>query len=393
MKISAREIRDSRGKPTVEATVEFDGLSASASVPSGKSTGKHEAVELRDSDGDGVQTAITNIEGLINDVLRDAPLDPMRCDALLEELDGTAGFSRLGANAVLPVSIALRRVAAQKAGLPLWQYIEQESGFERKYPSLFMNVINGGAHANFRLPIQEHIIVTHGDPHASYKTAVEIFDSVGRELQKRMGEVDLGDEGGFAVELGSELTAFEILKEAIGKHDARIAIDAAASSFYVDGAYRFGSELLSGDQLLERYVAFASTFNMFSIEDPFEESDDAHFQALVLALGKTARVVGDDYLVTNAQRVTYAAALKSANAMIVKPNQAGSLRKVYEAVRAAKNAGWYTIASHRSGETEDDFLADLAVGIGADALKAGAPTQKERRAKYERLLTIEQEMA
>jgi enolase len=392
IKISARQIDDSRGRPTIEVEARYGDFVAIASVPSGKSTGSREALELRDEDG-GVSSAIHFITTEIAEMLAGMELVPLLIDAKLRELDGTNNYSRIGANTVLAVSIAMRRLAALKDRVPLWRYIASESNSVPTFPALFMNMINGGAHAGFNLTFQEHIAVIHGAPHLSYEKGIKIYENLGGVVRARCGEVPLGDEGGFAPILsGGEDEAFELLAGAIANEDGvQIAIDAAASEFFKDAMYHVGIDVMSGHELGEKYLAYISSYSLVSIEDPFSEFDEESFAPLLATVPKGIWIVGDDVTVTNKDRVQVLAESRSVNAMIVKPNQVGTLSDVYEAVKVAREAGWKLIASHRSGETMDSFLADFAVGIGADGMKAGAPSQVERRVKYERLLEIEDE--
>ncbi len=392
IKIVAREILDSRSRPTIEVEAHYGDIAVTASVPSGKSTGSREAMELRDTDG-SVSSAIKNINGEIAEMLSEMELDPLTIDARLRELDGTDNYARLGANSVLAVSIAMRRLASLRDGIPLWQYIAKESGFTAKFPALFMNMINGGAHANFNLPFQEHIAIITGKPSESYALGKEIFEELGNKITVKYGEVMMGDEGGYAPKFqDGEDEAFKTLFGVIeGSAGVHIAIDAAASELYKDGRYDIEGKKLSSQELQEFYIKLIHTFDLKSIEDPFSEFDEEPFAPFLASVPVGTLVVGDDLTVTNKERVEALSLKHSVNAMIVKPNQIGTLSDVYEAVRAARAVGWKIVASHRSGETMDDFLADFAVGIGADGIKAGAPSQAPRRVKYERLIAIEQE--
>lgn len=389
--ISAREIIDSRKRPTLEVEARYNGSVVTASVPSGKSTGSREAVELRDIDG-GVSKAIENSNGEIADLLSRLELEPLIIDAELRKLDGTSNYSRLGANSILAVSIAMRRLAAKEQNIPLWQYIAKESGSVPKFPALFMNMINGGAHAGFSVTFQEHIVIVAGTPSVSYEKAKEIFNRLGSLIKAKYGDLNFGDEGGYAPTLPSEDEAFRLLTESIGSDAGiKIAIDAAATSFFKDNLYQVDSKKLSSDELRQFYIDLISRYPLVSIEDPFEEFDESSFATLLSSTPKEVLIVGDDLTATNRERVKKLSNMRAVNAMIVKPNQVGTLLDVYEAVKVTRDGGWKLIASHRSGETTDDFLADFAVGIGADGMKAGVPTQLERRVKYERLLAIEKE--
>lgn len=393
LRITGSAVKDSRGKPTVSVVLSLGKHRAEASVPSGKSAGSREAKELRDKDGSGVTRAIRGIKGPVAQTLRTLPLDPKKIDRALLALDGTADKSKLGANAILAVSIASRRLAAKIEGIPLWRYIARESGTRPGFPRLYMNMLNGGAHADFALPFQEYIVVVGGrGPRESYARANAIFETLGTLLARRFGKVPLGDEGGYAPRCGDIIEPFRLLRDAAG--DAAgvfLAIDAAATEFARGGKYLIQGAPHSRADLLALYMRLIKECGVKSIEDPFSEDDDAGFASLVSEAGRRALVVGDDLTVTNPNIVRRAVKKRTATAMIVKPNQIGTLTEVYQAVERAREAGWKLIASHRSGETKDDFIADLAVGIGAYGMKAGAPTQPERRAKYDRLIAIERE--
>lgn len=392
IKISAREIFDSRKQKTIEVEASFGDLVATASVPSGKSTGSREAVELRDADG-GVTSALAYLNGEIREMLETCKLDPVAIDQKLYELDGTSNYARLGANSVLAVSIVVRRLAAMRDRVPLWKYIAQESGSTPKFPALFMNVINGGAHGGFNLPFQEHLLIIHDTPHSAFEKGQKIFTAIGEMIGAKYGKVPIGDEGGYAPTFQSgEEEAFELLLRAIDKDlKVLLGIDVAASEFFKDGLYEFGSNKLTTEELGLLYHSYIDRFGLRSIEDPFSEFDEEPFAPLLSTVPAGVLIVGDDVTVTNKARVQELSLTKSVNAMIVKPNQVGTISNVYSAIKEVKLHGWKLIASHRSGETTDDFLADFAVGIGADGMKAGAPSQIERRVKYERLIAIEEE--
>ncbi len=405
---TAKEILDSRGAPTLEVKMSAGDFSVTASVPSGKSTGGEEALELRDADGRGVSLAIANVNGIIADKIIGHDMEPCDIDHLLLELDGTENKSNLGANAMLGVSIAATKLAAAQIGVPVWKYIARTNGADPKLPKLFMNIINGGAHADFqpngeagrfRLPFQEYMIVPEDElVSVAYRQALSIIDLLGKKLKADFGDVPIGDEGGYSPLLKTIEEPFEILTSLIPKEGMFMAIDSAASEFYKparlgggDGEYNLLDKSYSPEELLSVYKDLTTRFNLLSIEDPFEESDASSFAGLVKKIGENVLIVGDDLTVTNPSLVTQMAEKKAANAVIIKPNQIGTLSEVYEAVTLAHGAGWKTIASHRSGETMDSFIADLAVGIGAYGIKAGSPSQKERKVKYDRLLEIEKE--
>jgi len=392
--ITARAIPDSRGNPTVEVVMRTGGKEAVVSVPSGKSAGSREAVELRDADGRGVSLVVENINTLIAPHLIGALPEVEMVDRTMIEIDGTPNKAKLGANATLGISLATARLAAQLEGVPLWRSIANRTHTAPSIPSLYMNMLNGGAHANFRLPFQEYIVVVdRGGARESYAKAKDIFSTLGTLVSAQYGTVEMGDEGGYSPILQGFEKPFELLKEAIGgESGATIAIDAAASEFYHEGKYLIEGVPYTGEGLRELYGTLVEKFHLRSIEDPFHESDFSMFTSLVRVLGDRTLVVGDDLTVTNPRIVEAMIEQKCANAMIIKPNQIGTLTEVFETVAIARKAGWRLIASHRSGETNDTSIADIAVGIGAYGLKAGAPTQEERRVKYERLIEIEQEM-
>jgi len=389
----AKEIIDSRGVPTLEVEMTSGEFSVSASVPSGKSTGSKEALEKRDEDGRGVSGAIASVNETIAKEIVGSEMDPSDIDQLLLGLDGTDNKSNLGANAILGVSIASTKLAAAVSSVPVWKYIAETNGITPRLPKLFMNIINGGAHSDFRLPFQEYIIVPRDEMvSTSYKKAQKIIRVLGNMLKKRFGEVPLGDEGGYSPIFDSVEEPFEILSDITADEDMFLAIDAAATEFYNDGMYNLLGNQYSSEELLSLYKKLTEKFNLLSIEDPFKESDAKSFANLVRDVGGSVFIVGDDLTVTNPSLIMEMIEKKAVNTVIIKPNQIGTLSEVYEAVTVAHGAGWKTIASHRSGETVDSFIADLAVGIGAYGIKAGSPLQKERKIKYERLLEIEEEI-
>ncbi len=389
---TAKEIFDSRGVPTLEVKMASGDFSVTASVPSGKSTGGEEALELRDADGRGVSLAIANVNGVIAEKIIGYDVTPYDIDQMLLELDGTENKSNLGANAMLGVSIAVTKLAAAVTGVPVWKFIAQTNGADPNLPKLFMNIINGGAHADFRLPFQEYMIVPEDElVSVAYKQALRVIELLGRKLKTDFTDVLMGDEGGYSPLLKTIEEPFELLTSLMPKEGMFMAIDSAASEFYKDGEYNLLGKSYSPKELSLVYKDLTTQFNLLSIEDPFEESDSDSFKNLVKKIGKNVLIVGDDLTVTNPSIVTQVAEKKAANAVIIKPNQIGTLSQVYEAVTLAHGAGWKMIASHRSGETMDSFIADLAVGIGAYGIKAGSPSQKERKVKYDRLIEIEKE--
>ncbi len=387
-RIEARAIPDTRGRPTVETTLSVGSLSTTASVPSGKSTGSHEALELRDADG-GVATAVGNVNGEIANALRGYEFaSAQEIDELLIRLDGTPNKSRLGANAILSISIAAQRLFAQAEGIPLWKAIAQRAKTKPSAPRLYVNVMNGGVHADFKLPFQEYILVVEGKTSDALPIAREAFAKLGEQL----GNVPMGDEGGYAPTFSALEEPFEILADLVKKFPGTsIAIDAAASEFYKDGAYQLLGESYSADELSALYEQLAARFPFHSIEDPFDEEAADDFTKLTAQLGNKILIIGDDLTVTNPVRITEAAGRKEINAVLIKPNQIGTVSEAILAVQETYDAGWATVASHRSGETDDTFIADFAYGVGAHGIKAGGLGQKERLEKFERLLAIERE--
>ena len=389
----AREILDSRGTPTVEVTLGMSVHTVTASVPSGKSTGSKEALEKRDADGRGVNDVCRLLNEEVFPVLLSREFaDQRTLDTFLIELDGTKNKSRLGANGILAVSIAYAKLSARNVGVPLWQYIAEREAFTSSYPRLYMNVMNGGAHADFRLPFQEYIVVVGGAPSQAYERAKEIFKTLGEVIRAAVGDVPMGDEGGYAPQFSTLERPFEMLSELIHHEDEMfLAIDAAATEFSENGNYMILGTSHTRSELVEVYHTLIEKFGLRSIEDPFAENDPEGFSKLLARSQKNIIVVGDDLTVTNPEILKEMIDTHAGNALIIKPNQIGTLTEVYDTVRRAHGAGWKTIVSHRSGETEDSFIADLAVGVGAYGLKAGAPSQRVRAVKYERLVAIEKE--
>ena len=413
MKIhSARaiEILDSRGNPTVKARVLLtDGTKGGASVPSGASTGAYEARELRDGDttrfgGKGVLSVVKNINSEISKAIAGLNAeDQSLIDKTLIELDGTENKSRLGANAMLAVSLAAARAAASSTKQPLYKYLNKITGAEIKMPIPFMNVINGGVHANWVTDIQEYMITPAGLNNFSESVRVcsEIYAKLKNVLKAENYSVNVGDEGGFAPQVLDNNEPFFLITEAIhqagyvlGK-DINFAIDVAASEFYQAGKYRLEREEkeLSAEELTEFYKRLIKEHSVTSIEDPFSEDDWESFVAITGQLGNKIRIVGDDLYATNPARILQGINQKATNAVLIKPNQIGTLSETLRAVSLAREGGQSVIISHRSGETEDSFIADLAVAVGAEAIKAGAPARGERTVKYNRLLEIENELS
>jgi enolase len=392
-KVEVREILDSRGTPTVEVILGTNEHTVTASVPSGKSTGSKEALEKRDADGRGVSDVCRLLREEVFPVLLSREfVDQRALDTFLIELDGTKNKARLGANGMLAVSIAYAKLSAKNKGVPLWQHIAESETFTPSYPRLYMNVMNGGAHADFRLPFQEYIVVVGGKPREAYDRAKEVFKTLGDVIHAAVGEVPMGDEGGYSPQFNTLERPFEILSELIhGEDEMFLAIDAAATEFSEQGNYKMLETTYTRAELVDTYLALIEKFGLKSIEDSFEEDDIEGFSTLLSRSQKDIIVVGDDLTVTNPEVLKEMILKHAGNALIVKPNQIGTLTEVYDTVRLAHSAGWKTIVSHRSGETEDPFIADLSVGVGAYGLKAGAPSQRVRAVKYERLVSIEEE--
>ncbi len=405
--VTAREVLDSRGNPTLEVDVELDsGARGTAAVPSGASTGAHEAVELRDGDpdrygGKGVLKAAGHVRGEIASALRgmDA-MDQRGVDERLIALDGTANKARLGANAILGVSLATARAAAVAAGQPLYRRLATGDGATLPVP--MMNILNGGRHAQTKVDFQEFMVVPAGAP--SFREALrwgaEAFHALKEILHQRGLSTGQGDEGGFAPELEANEAAMELLLEAIERsghrpgEDVFLALDPAASELYRDGRYRLEGEgrTLDSEQLIGVWADWCRRYPVLSLEDGLAEDDWDGWEGLTRRLGAAVQLVGDDLFVTNVVRLRRGLETGVANSILVKLNQIGTLTETLETMAAARRAGYTTIVSHRSGETEDPFIADLAVGTAAGQIKTGAPSRSERVAKYNRLLRIEEEL-
>jgi len=387
--VSARSISDTRGRATVETTLSAGTITAVASVPSGKSTGSHEAIELRDADG-SVTSAIANVNGEIANALvgRDF-ITADELDTVLIELDGTQSKSRLGANALLSVSIAAARLFAQNEGVPLWKSITKRAGTTPSAPRLYINMMNGGTHADFKLPFQEYLLVVEGKTSDALPIAREAFAKLGERLG---AGVPMGDEGGYAPTFDTLEKPFELLAELVQEFPhTSIAVDAAASELFKNDHYELLGTSYSADELTTIYGSIVANYPIHSIEDPFDEESADDFTRLTTLLGENILIIGDDLTVTNPARVKEAAKRKEINAVLIKPNQIGTVREAIQAVQATYAAGFAAIASHRSGETDDTFIADFAYGTGSHGIKAGGLGQKERLEKYERLLEIERE--
>lgn len=403
--VQGREILDSRGNPTVEATVVLaDGTIGRASVPSGASTGQFEALELRDNDpdrfgGKGVTQAVVNINTTIREAIVGEYASFYDVDRILLNTDGTEDKSKLGANATLAVSLATARAAAASLSLPLYQYLGGRNGVRLPVP--LMNILNGGAHASNNLDVQEFMIVPVGFSTFAdaLRAGVEIYHTLGRNLKKAGKSTAVGDEGGFAPDLREDREAIEFILAAI--HDAgydtdrvKVALDVAASEWAVDGKYHMPKENrdMTMEDLVKRWESLAGEYPIFSIEDGVGENDREGWRQLTAALGRKILLVGDDFFVTNPRRLREGIANKEANAVLVKPNQIGTLTETLEVIRIATEAGYRSIVSHRSGETGDTTIADIAVATNAGFIKTGAPCRYERVAKYNRLLQIEREL-
>jgi enolase len=402
-KINAREIIDSRGNPTVEATVLLsDGARGVASAPSGASTGKFEAHELRDGGkrymGKGVLRAVENVNTVIASSLCGCDADFRIADNIMRSIDGTDNKSALGANATLAVSLAIARACASSYKLPLYKLLG--GSFARRIPAPMMNILNGGAHASNNLDIQEFMIVPIGFEHFkdALRAGCEIYHSLKRILSSHSYSVSVGDEGGFAPNLSSEDEAIELILSAIKTSgyttdNVKIALD-IASSEWVKGSKYFLPKAkveLSSDDLIEKWKRLVNSYPIISIEDPLGEEDYSAWQKCTSKIGKDTILVGDDLFVTNERRLKYGIENGLGGAILVKPNQIGTLSEAIDVIRLAKDKGYYTIISHRSGETDDTSIADIGVGCGTEFIKTGAPCRMERVAKYNRLLEIEEE--
>ena len=400
--LSAREIIDSRGNPTVEVDILLDDETfARAAVPSGASTGAHEAVERRDGDarygGKGVQQAVAAVnEEIAPEVIGYDAAEQRLVDQAMLDLDGTPNKGRLGANAILGVSLATAKAAAESAGLELFQYIGGTNAHVLPVP--MMNILNGGSHADSNVDIQEFMIAPIGaDTFAeALRMGAEVYHALKSVLQGEGLATGLGDEGGFAPNLPSNRTALDKIVDAIQAagfqpgSDVALAMDVAASEFYSDGAYQFEGTAKSAEELIDYYEGLVNDYPIVSIEDPFNEDDWDAWVAIMARLGDRLQFVGDDLYVTNPVRLAKGIELKAANALLVKVNQIGSLTETLDACDLAHRNGNKTMMSHRSGETEDTTIADLAVAINSGQIKSGAPARSERVAKYNQLLRIEE---
>ena len=404
--VDAREILDSRGNPTIEVEVILDdGSQGRAAVPSGASTGAFEAAELRDGDNDryggkGVTKAVENVQQqLAAEITNVFEAEAQRAiDQAMIELDGTPNKSKLGANAILGVSLAVAHAAAESAGLPLYKYLGGPTA--NLLPVPMMNILNGGSHADSNVDIQEFMIAPIGA--ATFAEAVEmgagVYHALKAVLKGRGLATGLGDEGGFAPNLASNREALDLIVEAIGNAgftpgaDVALALDVAASEFFKDGSYSFEGTQKSSAEMIEYYEGLVADYPLVSIEDPLDEDDWDGWASFTQALGDKVQIVGDDLFVTNVERLKRGIDSSTANSLLVKVNQIGSLTETIDAVTMAHRAGYTTMMSHRSGETEDTTIADLAVALGCGQIKSGAPARTERVAKYNQLLRIEEDL-
>ncbi len=403
--VHGREVLDSRGNPTVEAVVVLEsGAMGRAIVPSGASTGEREAVELRDGDprryrGRGVLKAVDNIRGKIARRLQGMEaLNQREIDITLVELDGTENKSRLGANAILAVSMAVARASAEELGIPLYEYLGGRNA--RRLPVPLMNLINGGVHADNPLDVQEFMVlpVCGGSFREALRAGVEIFHTLREVLRERGLSTNVGDEGGFAPALGSTREALDTLMKAVEQagyrpgEDVLLALDCASSEFYRDGLYHFEGKALSSEEMISFYEELVDNYPVISLEDPLSENDWEGWKALTAALGGKVQLVGDDLFTTNPDVLRRGIEEGVANAILVKLNQIGTLSETLDTVMIAKEHGYAPVISHRSGETEDTFISHLAVAVNAGQIKTGSASRTDRIAKYNELLRIEESL-
>ncbi len=403
-KVHAREILDSRGNPTVEVDVHLDsGTMGRAAVPSGASTGEHEAIELRDGDksrymGKGVSKAVSNVNTLIAEKIVGQQADFKAIDQVLLKLDGTENKGKLGANAILGVSMAVAKADALDKKTPLYAYL---GGQEAKIlPVPLMNILNGGLHADNNLDIQEFMIAPLGAPtfKEALRMATEVFHHLKSILKSKKLSTSVGDEGGFAPSLAKNEEALSLIIEAIKKagyspdKDVFIALDAASSSFYKDGAYSFDGKQISAEELIEVYASLIKQYPIISIEDGLQENDWSGWQSMTAKIGGSVQIVGDDLFVTNVKRLQEGINKKVANSILVKVNQIGSLSETLDTINLAKKNKYTSIISHRSGETEDVTIAHLAVATNVGQIKTGSLSRTDRLCKYNELLRIEEEL-
>ena len=401
--IKAREILDSRGNPTVEVDVTLEnGVMGRAAVPSGASTGEREALELRDGDarymGKGVLKAVANVNGPLRDAIIGMDAENQKTlDYAMINLDGTETKSRFGANAILGISMAALKAVAKSKNLPLYRYI----GSGTILPKPMMNILNGGAHADNKLDFQEFMIIPEANTiHERVRIGSEVFHHLKKVLNEKGFSTGVGDEGGFAPDLNSNKEGFDLIIEAIKKAgytpgvDVNLAIDVAASEFYKDGKYELVSEgkSLTTDELIEYYEELVNTYPIISIEDPVDENDWEGFTKITEKLGNKIQLVGDDLFVTNKKCLQMGIDKKAGNAILLKVNQIGTITETLETIELARSHGYKTIISHRSGETEDTTIADLAVGLNLGQIKTGSMSRTDRICKYNQLMRIEEEL-
>ncbi|TYO94858.1 phosphopyruvate hydratase [Desulfallas thermosapovorans] len=406
--VQAREILDSRGNPTVEVDVLLeDGTTGRAAVPSGASTGAYEAVELRDGDpnrykGKGVTRAVENVNDIIaSEVTGFDAVDQAGIDLTMIDLDGTPNKGKLGANAILGVSMAVARAAAKALNLPLYRYLGGTGG--RLLPVPMMNILNGGKHADNNVDIQEFMVMPVGAPNfaEALRMGTEVFHTLKGVLKKKGMNTAVGDEGGFAPNLGSNEEALAVLVEAIEAagyrpgDDVALAIDAAATEFFKDGKYVLAGEgvTYSAAEMIDFYARLVEKYPIISIEDGLAEDDWDGWKQLTRRIGNKVQIVGDDLFVTNTERLARGIESGTANSILIKLNQIGTITETLAAIEMAKQAGYTAVVSHRSGETEDSTIADLVVGVNAGQIKTGAPSRTDRVVKYNQLLRIEEELA
>jgi enolase len=403
--LGAREILDSRGNPTVEVEIQLeDGTQARAAVPSGASTGAFEAAELRDGGtrylGKGVEKAVAFVNDEIGpNIIGFDAQDQRIIDSAMISLDGTANKSRLGANAILGVSLAVAKASAESADLSLFRYLGGPNAHLLPVP--MMNILNGGAHADTNVDIQEFMVAPIGAPtfRESLRWGAEIYHALKSVLKQRGLATSVGDEGGFAPNLDSNRAALDLILEAITKAgfkpgtDIALAMDVAATEFHENGQYKFEGSLRSSGEMIAYYTDLVNSYPIVSIEDPLNEEDWAGWSEMTSVLGSRIQIVGDDLFVTNPERLAKGIATNTANALLVKVNQIGTLTETLDAVSMAQHANYRSMLSHRSGETEDTTIADLAVATNCGQIKTGAPARTERVAKYNQLLRIEEELA
>lgn len=404
--VKAIEILDSRGKPTIKTFITLNDNSVySSAVPSGASTGSHEAVELRDNDskrylGFGVQKAIHNVNSIIHNALKDKEVEPRTIDEVMLNLDGTDNKKNLGANALLSVSQAIVRAGSALENVPLWKYINSYYQINQKpaFPRIMTNIINGGKHAMWNFDIQEFMIIPKSSiPSQCIRVASEIFLSLGSYLKGKKLSTLVGDEGGYSPPLHSNEEVFEVIMYVAKKlgyengRDYDLALDCAATEFYKNNTYLLQKtkETKTGQEMAQFYHSLQKEFSIFSFEDPFSEDDWESYQYFMSLIDQKTQVVGDDLYVTNISRIQKGIDKQATNAVLIKLNQIGTVSETIDAIKLAKQASWKNIISHRSGETEDSFISDLAYGTASEFIKTGSMSRSERLAKYNRLLEIE----